>query len=252
MSNKNVDLKKYLNVYKFEFKLPGTGDIIKYKPITIGQMKNLLSYNNKQRYMIENALDNLISTSVENEDFDIKELYLNDRIALLVELRKATKGSKYSFVQKCPDCESQIMVELNLNDLKIDKLKENIDKNIVFSNNINVEVDHIKRKNQIEVTNFVYKDRKNITEEEKDIDIAILTLASSINKITLPDGNIIDEPTIEEKEMLINSLDEKDYQLFLKWFDNNKFGFDFKYKIKCNRCNNYEEEINIPIEDFFL
>jgi len=44
-----IDLKKYLNVYTFEFELPGTGEKLKYKPITIGQMKQLLSYGNKNR-----------------------------------------------------------------------------------------------------------------------------------------------------------------------------------------------------------
>ncbi len=247
-----IDLKKYLNVYSFEFELPGSGETLKYKPITIGQMKQLLSYGNKNRNVIENGLDKLISTSVENEDFDVKNLYLNDRIALLVELRKATKGTSYSFIKKCPECGSDIIVQMDLNELTIDKKKEDIDKSISFSNSISVEVDYIKRKDQSEVTDYVYKNRKSSSEDEKEIDMAILTLASSIKKIILPDGNVIEEPTINDKEMLINSLNENDYQKFIDWFDENKFGFDFKYRILCDACNLYEEEINIPIEDFFL
>ena len=251
--SKMLDLKKYINVYTFEFELPGSGEVIKYKPITIGQMKSLMSYNTDKKYVIENALDSLISSSVESENFDIKELYLNDRLAILVELRKATKGSKYQFQYKCPSCKSQIMSEIDLNRLKIDKINKDRNPLITFDNTkISVELDYVKRKDQIEVTDFVYKKRKTNTDEEKDIDSAILTLASSIKKIILPDGNIIDEPTIEEKEMIINSLDEKEYQKFLDWFEKNKFGFDFRYKIKCNRCNDFDEEIVVPIEDFFL
>ena len=252
MSNNVIDLKKYLNVYKFQFVLPGTEELIKYKPITIGQMKQLLTYSGKNKHIIENALDALINSSVENENFDVKNLYLNDRIALLVELRKATKGTTYTFTRKCPECNSDILVNMDLNDLRIDKIPTDIDNTIKFSNDISIEVDYIKRKDQVEVTEYVYKNRKKSSEEEKEIDSAILTLASSIKKITLPDENVIEQPSIEQKEMLINSLDEKDYQLFVDWFDENRFGFNFKYKIKCPHCSVYEDEINIPIEDFFL
>lgn len=252
MSNNVIDLKQYLNVYKFQFALPGSGEVINYKPITIGQMKTLLAYSGKSKYVIENALDRLIQTSVQNDDFDVKELYLNDRIALLVELRKATKGSTYTFVRRCPECKSDMIINLDLNDLNIDHIPKELDTKIEFSLGINVDVDYIKRKDQIEVSEFVYKNKKNVPEEEKDIDASILTLASSIKKIYLPDENVIDEPTMTQKDLLINSLDEKDYQKFIDWFEKNKFGFDFKYKARCMPCGMYEEEINVPIEDFFL
>ena len=51
------DFKKYLNVYQFETTLPGTGELIQFKPITTGQIKKLLVYEGSENLnIIENIL----------------------------------------------------------------------------------------------------------------------------------------------------------------------------------------------------
>ena len=86
------DFKKYLNVYEFETTLPGSGVTIKFKPITTGQMKKLLVYENEtDPSMVEEAMDELINSSVSTEGFDVKDVWLQDRFFLLVEIRRKTK-----------------------------------------------------------------------------------------------------------------------------------------------------------------
>ena len=59
------DFRKYLNVYEFETTLPGTGDTVKFKPMTTGQLKKMLVYENSTNPMtVEKALDELISSSI--------------------------------------------------------------------------------------------------------------------------------------------------------------------------------------------
>ena len=60
------DFKKYLNVYQFEITLPGTGELIQFKPITTGQIKKLLVYEDSENLnIIGKAVDEGINTYVK-------------------------------------------------------------------------------------------------------------------------------------------------------------------------------------------
>ena len=97
-----IDFRNYLNVYEFNTTLPGSGEEVTFRPITTGQLKKLLIYENETDPMvIEGALDDLISSCIVNEDFNINDLYLQDRFFLLVEIRKKSKGENYSFQYNC-------------------------------------------------------------------------------------------------------------------------------------------------------
>jgi hypothetical protein len=79
------DFKKYLNVYEFETTLPGSGEVIKYKPITTGQLKKLLIYeDDDDPSIIEEALDDLITSSVISEGFDVTDLKVHIIILILL------------------------------------------------------------------------------------------------------------------------------------------------------------------------
>ena len=101
------NFKNYVNVYEFDCKLPGSGKVVNYKPITTGQMKKLLIYENETSPVVqEKALDSLISSSVIDKDFNINDLYLEDRFFLLVEMRKNTKGKTFTFPFECSKCKT--------------------------------------------------------------------------------------------------------------------------------------------------
>lgn len=119
------DFKKYLNAYVFESEMPSDGSTVKYKPITTGQIKKLLLYEaSDDANTIEDALDDLIEECVVSPaDFDVKSIYLQDRFYLLVEIRRATKGSKYTFETACPKCESQTFHSIDLGSLTVRKLE---------------------------------------------------------------------------------------------------------------------------------
>ena len=125
MSNIKGSFRNYVNMFEFETELPGTGEIITFRPITTGQLKKLLLYEtSNDPTSIEKALDDVITECVISpETFDIKKLYLQDRFFLLVEIRKATRGSSYEFQTTCSKCNSQTQHVLNITDLTVKKLQ---------------------------------------------------------------------------------------------------------------------------------
>lgn len=114
------DFRSLLNPYVFETKLPGAGDVIKIKPITTRQLKRALLYETVEDVgKIEEALDEIITECVVTPDFNIDEIYLQDRFFLLVELRKITKGNNYTFQVICPECSGQFMQTVDLSKLPV-------------------------------------------------------------------------------------------------------------------------------------
>ena len=102
-----MGFKNYLNVYEFDCVLPGTKQEVKYKPITTNQIKKLLVYENELNPIkIEQAYNELISSCVISEEFDINSIYIKDREFLLINLRKVSKGEQYEFTFTCPECKS--------------------------------------------------------------------------------------------------------------------------------------------------
>jgi hypothetical protein len=101
-----IDITQFLNVYEFDCILPGSGQQVKFKPVTTGQMKKMLAYEQSDDPLdIEQALDGLITDCVVSPDFDINKLYLQDRFYLLLQIRKHSKGDRYEFQWNCPACD---------------------------------------------------------------------------------------------------------------------------------------------------
>ncbi len=124
-----LNFRQYINSYSFETELPGSGEIVTFKPICTRMIKKLLLYETSEDpNSIENALDEIISECVTDETFDIDELFLQDRFALLLDMRKATKGNLYTFSSTCTKCQSQTSQNVKLSDLKVKRL--NIPKEI--------------------------------------------------------------------------------------------------------------------------
>ena len=243
------DFKKYLNVYEFEVVLPGCGQTVKFKPITTGQLKILLVYENETNEMIiEEALDSLISSSVISDGFDIKTLYLQDRFFLLIEIRKKTKGELYKFSNRCDKCGSETLQNINLNDLKVTHLNKDIDNNIKLTDNLSVKLNHINRGGQIEA--YKYFDGANMTPLQQITEMSLLTHAAGIKSIRTPESEDLDL-SINDKKYLLENIPTGLYEMIKDWYVNNNFGIDFTFNISCHTCDN-NEEVSIPLNNFFF
>jgi len=250
-----MSFKNYLNVYEFETVLPGSGETISFKPITTGELKKLLVYENeKDERVIEMALDQLISSSVQNEDFNIENLYLQDRFFLLVEIRKKTKGESYRFKYICDKlmdgkkCNTQTLQNIDLNSLPTKTIQRNADNKIELTDNITVKIAHITRGNQIEAHSEF--DGSGMTPLQQTTEMALLTHAAGIKSIKTPEGEEFDI-SIEDRKFLLENISTGSYELIKKWYEKNKFGVDFIFEIKCSSCGE-TNKIDIPLHNFFF
>ena len=243
------DFRKYLNVYSSVVKLLGSNEEVEIRPIVTGQLKRLLPYENEtDPAIIEDALDKLILGSIVTPEFDINKLYLQDRFYLLVELRKISRGKEYQVRYTCPECKSQIMVNIDLGALEITRY-EYKDGLLKLDDNISIKIDHPRRGEQKEAL-YSVKRKKGLGETEKLAEITWQTQARTIKAIITPEGEV-ENITLEDKMYLINNLPQNLYEIMTKWYDDNDFGIKLEHETKCRHCD-WSEKTEIPLDSFFF
>lgn len=246
VTNVVVDLSKYLNVYRFSAELPGSGKKVNFKPISTFLLKELVSFDGDP----DDALDNLINSCVIDEDFDIKNLTLQDRFFLLVELRKRSKGSEYNINYDCTSCHGQVIDVINLDSLKVTKLT-GLDNKVRLDDNITVVLELITRNTGIRASNLVKEFVKSgkYKENNKALDETILSYLLSITNIITPGGSI-DNPDINQILVLFEQGPSFFYDNIVKWYELLDFGVEFKIDLVCPHCQK-KEKIEVPLENFF-
>lgn len=242
------DFKKYLNVYEFETVLPGSGQVVRFKPLTTAQLKKLLVYENEQDpATIEKALDDLISSTVISEDFNMNDLYMQDRFFMLIEIRRRTKGDTYQFSYKCPKCGAENIHTVNLANLKVKKRPKTLKNVVKLDDNISVKLRYMKRGDSVEAYDFLGASK--LSQTQKSAEVATLAEAMCIESIITPDGEDT-EATLEDKKYLLDNIKADQYQEIKDWFAKNDFGIDFTFKITCS-CGE-STRMDIPVDNFFF
>jgi hypothetical protein len=249
MENKmdTAKLSEYLNAYKFNTVLPGSNQIVNFKPISTFQLKELASAQGDP----DDALDNLINSCVTDKGFNVKDLALQDRFFLLVELRKKSKGSAYNISYECSQCKSQVIQSIDLDKMKVKKLDKKLDYKIKLDDNITVEVALLSRNTANKAQSLVeqlIKD-KVYKEDDKMMDESIMSYVLSIRKIITPAGDI-ESPDVETCMMLFKSGPLSFYDRISEWYEKLDFGMDFKFDMQCLHCQ-HKEEIQVTLENFF-
>jgi hypothetical protein len=237
-------------MYEFETVLPGSGMEIKFKPITTGQMKSLLAHEQDEAMgAVENVLDILISDCVvEPEDFNVEDLYINDRFFLIIELRKNTRGTKYEFEWACPECRSQSLQVVDLKKLKVSKLPKEFKNIVKLDNNISVRMDFPRRIDQ-KLAYEIIKEAGDINEAQRTAELGVIVTALTMKSIITPAGED-QKVTIEDKIFLLEGISTTMYEKIANWSTTN-FGVDFQTTIKCKSCK-HQKTIDIPPENFFF
>jgi hypothetical protein len=249
MSDNKPKFFDRVNVYEFTCKLPGLNQEVKFKPVNTGQLKKLLTYENETNLIIqEQALDDLIISSVLSEDFNIDELYLEDRFFLLVELRKKTKGEVLEFTLTCPQCKSQTLNRVDLTKLKVKPLDPGVDKVVELMNDIKVHLRRVKRKHQKEITPKHIPN--NLSNTQQQAEIQILSHACAIEKVETPEG--MDENlNLASRKYLIENIPTGEYDKIREGIERLSFGVDLTYTMGCNACQ-YKYTVEVPVEQNFF
>lgn len=244
------DLVQFLNQYVYDYTIKETKSKVQFKPITTGQMKALLVYEDSEDVdAIENMLDDLINGCVTTDGFTVDTLTVQDRFDLLLEIRKRSQGDDYSFVTKCPKCGVDIMSNFNLSNLPVTSFPKNVNKIVKISENLSIELDFIRRGVQKEAYNLSKGGNKS--DRQRMIDMTANIYALSMKKFITPDGEIVDA-SVEDKRKLLDALDSDTYDIINKWYKDFDYGTDFTYEVTCRdtECG-WKEKRVIPITNFF-
>lgn len=238
-------LKDYLNVYEFTTTLPGSGKEVKYKGITTNSVKKLLVYEDEDDPIVEEEiLDAIIEGAVITDGFDVSKQYILDRYYLFVKIREATKGSYYQFQYTCPECDSQKLITIDLNDLIVNK-PDNFDSELKLVNDqIKFKMKYPTREDQKELHKLI---NKNLTNEQKRVELRLIDIAVYVEEIETPEGK--KEVDYEELVDFIGDLPEGELEKIGNWKDNNDFGIKLSHNIECN-CG-HSKEIPLPLNNFF-
>jgi len=249
----SIDFKKFLNCYEFETTLPGSKEVVKFKPITTLQMKKLLTYENETRTeVIEKALDELITSSVTSDNFDIKKLFIQDRFYLLLEIRRKTNGDIYKFTYTCDECGSQQLESVDLSKLKLIGKPENLINTIKVNDDLSINLSYITREKQEKALDYVAGLPKDITGSARDMEASIHMYALCIDSITTPDGIDTNLP-INDKRFIIENIPKGIFDEIRNWYTDNNFGIEFSHKVTCTMSNCLNEKyIDLPLDNFFF
>lgn len=241
-----MSFRDYVNSYVFETTL-GSGKKIEFRPVSTVQIKKMLTSDTDDYMKVEELVDDLLSECVVTEGFNIDDLYIQERVQLLLEVRKKTKGEEYKFHYKCPECDSTTINNVNLDELDFKTLeeREGVETVINALKDVDVKVWHITRGDQKEVFAMIDRDQK---EEVIAYDMEIYSLASSIKSIITPDGEEI--PTLDDAMFLINSAPTRFKTALQEWFKKNYIGLNFTFDLEC-LCGHKSKEV-IPLTPDFL
>lgn len=262
------DFKDYLNVYRFKVELPGSGKVVKFKPIVFNQLKHILSEKDKNRTNeeLELIIDDLITECLEDKNINIMDMYIEDRYFLFLNIRKASKGTKISSTYTChnthkvkaPNGEEidvecgQFPAVINLDDLNIIK-PTSLTGELELSNTLKIVVDHNKRQHQhdasVLIDNIKAQDI-NMTDDEVNMMMIELLFAHAIKAVITPDGVLDDSLSFDDKVALVNNFTETDYENVTNFFRDNSFGYDTNMVIECPHCH-AKETVEIDPKNFF-
>jgi hypothetical protein len=249
-----IDLVKYLACYEFEETLPGSGKKIKIRPYSAADLKKLLLSTDE-----ETALDDLIQACVLSENFNVDELYLQDRQFLLITLRKLTKGTTYNYTFTCPTCNSQRIIIVDLKKIKVKELSKKNSNTVKLDDNISLELKPITRGSIKEATKIIdEKEKQNQADlgESRPLEQVMLIYALNIVKFITPEGEY--SPSKEEAIDFINNekLPRWMFEKITDWFKNLDYGMDLTIKVSCDnkKCASFEKEIkeDLQLGDFLF
>ena len=244
-------LIQFLNQYDTEVELPSIGQKVSIKPITTGQMKKVLSYENADDpFVIENILDDIIYGCITTEGFNVDNLSLQDRFDLLIQIRKITKGKDYIFNIKCPECGTELINNIDIDKLETIPYPKKIDHKIKLTDNLTAYLTFVTRGMQKQAIQIVNKNKK-YNDDQKMAEIATYIYALSITKFDTPAGEMADVNINDTKELLDN-LNETLYNSLNDWYNKYDYGIKFKYKPTCRFCSWEDGEQDIPLTGFFF
>ena len=234
-----------LNVPVYETILPSTEKVIKYRPFLVKEEKILLTaLEADDTKALSGAVRQIVNNCVQGE-LDVDKLPTFDIEYLFLRLRAKSVGEKVTIGLKpwnCPNnegklCENTTQVEINLEEVKVDKGKAPSSK-IMLDDKIGIKMKYP----DVDAINLT-----GTTPETTGMNV----ITSCIDMIfTEEETHERDSFTDKELDEFIDSLNSQQFKLIRDFFDNIPV-LKHTVKYKCETCGEKKETILQGLNSFF-
>ena len=161
----------------YELELPSSGKTISYRPFLVKEEKLLvIALESEDTKQITNAIKAVIKACVLTKGIKVETLPTFDIEYLFLNIRGKSVGEDLDVNIVCPDDEeTQVTVNINLDDIKVQKSDEH-NKRIALDSNLMMEMKYPSL-NEFIKNNFDFKEGKNQMDQSFEL------IAQCIDKI---------------------------------------------------------------------
>ena len=215
---------------------------VQIRCVTPVEQKYILSLSQKEQRTSKEYTEFLKKLiQIDNPEVTFEDLYWFDVQYLLYKIRYLTYAKypiKLAF--SCPDCNKEIIKELDIGQLQIDE--PNINNNIIVLDNLGeTKIRNKIIKDDIDIETFIKK--KRIDSDDFQTKMLLIDLCL-----------IRGDKTLEDMYQLAENGDitASDIIAIEKWIENNVWGVKEELTIKCPDCGKEASRgYMLSIEDFF-
>lgn len=214
-----------------------------------------------KRSDMETVVDQLIRRcSSLPKEFDPLDLYIGDRVFLMINIRAASYGTKYNFTSQCPSCNAKAPFEVDLTtDLEIQELQDDYDDpftvTLPHSQDV-VTMKLFRGREERRVIQFVEGLQKKGNVQQLGDPAYVYRLALHINSVESADEKRRVNPGSPKDIMAqairyIENLDAPDSSAVREEIDSRTPGIILAVNLDCRSCGN-NWDTSMPMSaDFF-
>ena len=197
-------------VPQYTLTVPSTGKEIKYRPFLVKEEKILLlAMESDNPSDMVDATKEIINNCTYG-DFDANNSPVFDIEYIFLQLRGKAKGEVIDLKYKCPKCEQEIPVVINIDDIKIRKTKEHT-QDIKITDELGVIMKYPNLSLQTEITK---------EEKKPEIERLFETIVACIDYIYDKDTTYPSKDhTTKEMTDFLESLTDTQFQKLSKFFE---------------------------------
>lgn len=226
-----------LETPKYKTKIPSTGKTIEYRPFLVKEEKILMiAQESEEPSAILTAMKEIVK-SCTFEAFDIDALATYDLEYLFLQLRSKSVGEVIDLQSKCEKCEELNQVQVNLEEIKIDKPEEEVENTIQLNDSVGVVLRPVP-----------LKDIDKVSTDSSDLTKTISLCIESI----FDDNNVYKTSDVPVSELynFIESLSHKQLMMIEK-FMSNQPSIVYDGNFKCHNCKKENTFRLEGMQDFF-
>ena len=226
----------------YEVVIPSSKETFKFRPFLVKEQKSLLiAFESKDNKQILTTMLNCIESCVPG--IDLNKLATFDLDYVFTQIRAKSVGEKSTILTKCIKCEEENKVEINLEDIKMEKA-EIKSKVIPITDQINVQMKYPTYMDVLANPNIS-------NDNSSEVEVLFDSIRSCLYAVQSGDDNIvISQEPIEEVDKFINSLTNQQLEKITQ-FVSNMPTLAHKQKFKCEKCGHENTLALKGLQDFF-